>query len=258
MQLTQAQLAQFREQGYVNVGQVFSDAELAAVGAEYDRLVRSEFQTLGNYEEGRYPYRAMLTFRSETLRRCINHSELLPMVAQLLGPDVRFWWDQGINKSPGALSYIPWHQDNGYSQGQAPEYLTTWLALDDSTPDNGGLFVIPGSHAAGYREHEPWGTAQYIVPDVDDTDAVPVNARAGEHIFFSTYLLHQTVGNRTADRQRRAWVMQFGRADARNLVTGELYDDRAWVVRDGEIVAEPWSERRFDLRANSSTANDGR
>lgn len=35
----------------------------------------------------------------------------------LVGPNIRFWWDQGINKTPGATSYIPWHQDNGYSEG---------------------------------------------------------------------------------------------------------------------------------------------
>lgn len=115
--------------------------------------------------------------------------------------------------------------------------------------------MILGSHTGGYIAHEPWGVAQYIVRDVDESQAVPLNAKAGEHVLFSTYTLHQTVGNVTADRQRRAWVMQFGPADARHLVTGQLYDDRPWVVRDGEIVTEPYAERRFDL-SQSSTAND--
>ena len=41
--------------------------------------------------------------------------------------------------------------------------------------------------------------------------------------------------------------MQYARGDARSEVTGEVCDDRAWVVRGGEIVAEPWSERPFNM-----------
>jgi hypothetical protein len=67
-------------------------------------------------------------------------------------------------------------------------------------------------------------------------------ARAGRSL-----LVHQTVGNHTKDRRRRAWGVQYCRGEHRNEVTGEFCDNRAWVVRDGEIVDEPWSERRFDL-----------
>lgn len=246
MKLTQDQLRQFHDEGFVNAGRIFSDGEIDEIRTEYDRLVTFESQTLGNDEQGRFPYRAMLNFRSPILKRYINHPELLVVVSQILGGDIRFWWDQGINKAPGSGSPIPWHQDNGYSHGRSPEYLTTWLALDDSDPDNGGLFVIPGSQRGGYREHQPWNE-HWVVPDIDESEAIPLNARAGETLLFSTLLLHQTVGNKTCDRERRAWVMQYGRGHALDLVTGEPFDDRAWVMRNGRIVEEPYSERRFDL-----------
>ena len=85
------------------------------------------------------------------------------------------------------------------------------------------------------------------MPDVDDSQAIELKARAGEHLIFSTLLLHQTVGNTTTDRQRRAWVMQYGPADAKNFTTGEAYDDRPWVLRDGKPVPEPYAERRLSL-----------
>lgn len=249
--LSEQQLASFRDDGFLNVGPIFDPAETEAIADEYDRLVTLDAQVLGNETDGVFPYRAMLNFRSPPLRRIITDPRLLGIASQLLGDDVRFWWDQGINKLPGSKSYIAWHQDNGYTPGRVPEYLTCWLALDDSTLENGGLEVVPGSHHEGQREHEMQGV-HAVVPDglVDDGRAIPLDARAGDMLIFSSLLVHQTVGNETADRQRRAWVIQYCRGDQRNEVTGEVYDNRAWVVQGGQAVDEMYSERRFDMRSD--------
>jgi len=237
------------ETGYCNAGPVFSAAELATIAAEYDRLVTLEAQTLGNERDGVYPYRAMLNFRSPALRRFLTHPRLLEIAVSVLGPEVRFWWDQGINKLPGSGSPIPWHQDNGYTRGVMPAYLTCWLALDDSSLQNGGLEVLPGSHAWGSLRHAVQGAHAVLKESsLPHRDALPLDARAGDLLVFSSLLVHQTVGNRTSDRQRRAWVIQYCRGDQRNETTGEVYDNRAWVVCGGEPVAKPWSERRFSLR----------
>jgi len=255
VRLTEEQLADFGRDGFLNAGRVFSEGELVEIAGEYDRLVIAEAQTLGNDRDGRYPYRAMMQFRSPVLRSYINHPALLEIALQLIGPDLRCWWDQGINKSPGAGSHIDWHQDNGYQSGSVPEYLTCWLALDDSDLENGGLLVVPGSQANGLRAHELRGV-HWVVSDIDESGAdepgaVPLEAKAGELLIFSSLLVHKTVGNHSADRQRRAWVIQYARGDASNTETGELYDNRAWVARDGQRVEEPWSERRFDLAHNA-------
>lgn len=237
--------------GFVNLGRVFSDDELAQIAREYDQLVTLEAQTLGTPEEGVYPYRAMLGFRSETLSGFLRHPALLEIAVDVLGNDVRFWWDQGIDKRPGAGSFIAWHQDNGYTRGRIGEYLSCWLALDTSTLDNGGLEAIPGSHRLGDRPHEMRGPHAVIdTAGIETERAVPLDAAAGDLLVFSSLLVHQTVGNLTADRHRRAWVIQYCRGDQRNEITGERYDDRPWVVRGGEPVAEPWSERPFDLHAS--------
>ncbi len=251
MPLGDKELALLERDGFVNLGPVFDAGELETIGAEYDRLVRKDGQVLGNREDGVFPYRAMLNFRSPALKRFISHPALLDIAQRVLGPDVRLWWDQGINKGPGSGSYIAWHQDNGYQPGRTQEYLTCWLALDDSSTTNGGLLVIPGSHKAGQRDHE-WKGVHAVIPAalVDESVAIPLDARAGDLVVFSSLLVHQTVGNHTADRERRAWVIQYCRGGQHNDVTGEVYDNRAWVVRAGEPVGEPWSERPFDLRGD--------
>jgi len=249
MALTDSRLEAFRTDGFVNLGPVFDAEELAEIGAEYDRLVTFEAQTLGNEEDGVYPYRAMLNFRSPRLAACILEPALLEIAVQLLGDDVRFWWDQGINKAPGSGSAIAWHQDNGYQRGRTAAYLTFWLALDDSDLDNGGLQVIPGSAADGFRRHE-WRGVHAVIPEetIPVERAIPLDAKAGDVLLFSSLLVHQTAGNHTRDRQRRAWVVQYCPGDMRNEDTGEVYDNRAWVVRGGRHATTLESERPFDLR----------
>jgi hypothetical protein len=249
MPLLEDQLVEYRTLGFVNAGPLFDVDRLEAIGKEYDRLVTYEAQTLGNEKEGLFPYRAMLNFRSPLLAECILEPRLLEMAVQLLGEDLRFWWDQGINKGPGSGSAIAWHQDNGYQNGRTQEFVTFWLALDDSCEENGGLQVIPGSSRNGLREHV-WQGVHAVIPEdsIPLEQAVALDANAGDVLIFSSLLVHQTVGNRTIDRNRRAWVIQYCRADQRNIDTGEIYDNRPWAVRGGRFATSLESERPFDLR----------
>lgn len=248
MGLSAEQLKQFQSEGYVNLGPLFDPTQLVVIRREYDRLVTPDVQVLGNEVDGVFPYRAMLNFRSPELGEMILHPPVLEVASELLGPDVRFWWDQGINKLPGSGSPIDWHQDNGYQNGRTQPYLTFWLALDDSDLENGGLEILPGSPSEGYREHE-WRDVHAVIPEdsINIDQRVPLDARAGDVLLFSSLLVHRTVGNHTSDRQRRAWVVQYCRGDQRNETTGEIYDNRAWAVRNGAIVDRLWSERPFDL-----------
>ena len=239
---------QFEALGFVNLGPIFKKEQLETIGKEYDRLVTPRAQMLGNKEEGEFPYRAMLNFRSAPLAAFINHPAILEVAQRFLGDDIRFWWDQGINKTPGAQSPIDWHQDNGYTHGRTKAFLTFWLALDASDTENGGLIVIPGSQHHGLLPHHYENVHAVVDESRFDVDrAVALDACAGDMLVFSSYLIHRTVGNHTTDRHRRAWVMQYCQADQRNEETGEIYDNRPWVMRGGEIVPEPTSERPFRL-----------
>ena len=248
MPLSDEQLNHYRDQGFVNAGQLFKHDELTRMAVEFDRLVNFDEQVLGNKEDGVFPYRAMLNFRSPDLADFILHPAFVEVARQILGEDIRFWWDQGINKAPGSGSPIAWHQDNGYQDGRTQEFLTCWLALDASSIKNGGLEVIPGSAAKGPREHE-WQGVHAVIPEplLPEGVPTPLDAKAGDLLFFSSRLVHRTGGNSSRGDQRRAWVVQYCRADHVNEITGESYDNRPWVLRDGEYAKTLTSERPFDL-----------
>ena len=61
----------------------------------------------------------------------------------LIGPDVRLYWDQAVYKKPGTEEFR-WHQDNGYTFIEPQQYLTCWVALTDTDEKNGCPWVVPG------------------------------------------------------------------------------------------------------------------
>ena len=71
----------------------------------------------------------------------------------VIGPDVRLYWDQAVYKKPEYPKPFPWHQDNGYTYIEPQAYLTCWIALNDATVDNGCPWVIPGGHLRGTLAH---------------------------------------------------------------------------------------------------------
>jgi ectoine hydroxylase-related dioxygenase (phytanoyl-CoA dioxygenase family) len=99
-----------------------------------------------------------------------------------------------------------WHQDNGYTYVEPQEYLTCWIAINDATPENGCVSVIPRVHREGTLLHrstaigeECWG---------DWSAAVEVPVRAGSIVVFTSLTPHATKRN-TTDAVRKAYIVQY-------------------------------------------------
>ena len=101
----------------------------------------------GFWQHLRLPYLSDLVRRPEVSHR----------LASILGPDVLCWRTQFFEKRPGAQGTY-WHQDTTFREGSVVEKLTPtidkgsglvqvtcWLALTDSTIENGCMQFMPGS-----------------------------------------------------------------------------------------------------------------
>ena len=244
--LTPAQIRDFRELGYFNLGRVFDDRELEEMRAEYDRILA---QPLRIGERGKTPfdYSPLLHIQSHTLHRYATSPKLVRVAIDLLGPDLRLFWDQAVSKPPGATSDVPWHQDNGYTPVVPEEYVTCTVALDSATKENGCLWIQPGSHRAGVQPHQPTDVLFFRGYDGPET-GVPVEQQRGEVLVFSSLTMHRTGPNRSK-HPRRSWVIQFCLAETRHGETGVPFDDRLWVARDGGVLDTPYRERELDLAA---------
>lgn len=77
----------------------------------------------------------------------MTHSAFNHSIADFLGyGDARITQSQLIAKLAGIGGEIIPHQDGCVSFTDPPSATTFWYALEDTTPENGCLFVAPGSH----------------------------------------------------------------------------------------------------------------
>jgi ectoine hydroxylase-related dioxygenase (phytanoyl-CoA dioxygenase family) len=247
------QVRQFDELGYFVFQDAFDAATLARLDAELEHGDEQAKRFLAAAPEGRFGVTGLDTqtvaphavTRSEYARQFVADEVLAGLARDLIGPDVRLYWDQSVFKQPHGAEPVLWHQDNGYTYVEPQAYLTCWVAITDATPDNGCIAVMPGVHRDGTLEHrntpvgeECWG---------DWASAVEVPVRAGSIVVFTSLTPHATKRN-TTNQVRKAYIVQYA-PDGAVACYGDpaagppkktevLGDDerRYWIVRDGERV----------------------
>jgi len=249
------QVAQFDDEGFVVVPDVFDADTLAAVIADTDRFEAEVDAFLAQQAEGRISiaeagaitFSTHLVTRSPHLAAFARHPFFLGACADLIGPDANLYWDQAVYKKPEKPRRFPWHQDNGYAYVEPQQYLTCWVALTDATADNGCPQVARGLHRKGTLAHtyvDPLGWECLTDPD----DVAVAEVGAGGVVVFSSLTPHLT-GPNTTDGVRKAYILQYAPAGATVLrgdpkkgaepASREPADNPDWqfpVLRAGEPV----------------------
>lgn len=134
--------------------------------------------------------------------------------SQLLGGSVRFWHDQLFCKPAHHGGVVAWHQDYSYWTRTTPmNHLTCWIALEDSTRDNGCVHYVPGSHRWNLLPITGLAGDMNAIREVltpaqwsDFNRHVPIELKKGYATFHHPLLVHGSFENKTA-RQRRATVI---------------------------------------------------
>jgi ectoine hydroxylase-related dioxygenase (phytanoyl-CoA dioxygenase family) len=235
---TPEQSAAFREQGFFITGPLFDAATLDEIAAEFDRFRMEEDAALtegsrGITHRGKRYFLAGLHQRSEACRRMVTGRTLTELAVSLLGPEVRLYWNQAVIKAPRHGAAFAWHQDTGYVPIEPQEYLTIWLAVDETTVENGCIWVIPGSHHWGLQPHRRDPELGDMVGYDGPEKGIPVPLPRGHAAVFSSLLLHSS-GPNTSEGPRRGYVVQYAPTHAVNPRTGEPWGDCLPVARGGE------------------------
>ncbi len=232
--VSEAQARQYDEQGYFVFEDVF-DAEtiqtlieaIDPIEAELEQMIRDKYggkALIARADE--ITFTAHLVAQSEVARAFTRHRFFCDIVHDLIGPDVRLYWDQSVYKKPGTKAPFPWHQDNGYTFVEPQQYLTCWVALTDATEENGCPWVLPGKHHMGTYAHELSDLG--FVCAREPEGAVPAPARAGSVVVFSSLTPHATGAN-VSDSTRKSYIVQFAPDGAERIseVDGQLVREQA-------------------------------
>ena len=213
--LSDEQAHAFGEHGFFVLKQAFSATEVAAVIAAIDPLEQAyeryvSEQQGGNYRltsSGTITFTAHLVRFSPVLRDFAAHPVFRQVCHDLIGDDVRLYWDQSVYKKTGKVQEFPWHQDNGYTFVEPQQYLTFWIPLVDVDEENGCPWIAPGMHRLGTLTH--WQTDIGLKCLEHAPNAVPVAARAGDAIIFSSLAPHRTGPNLKSGSVRKAYILQY-------------------------------------------------
>jgi ectoine hydroxylase-related dioxygenase (phytanoyl-CoA dioxygenase family) len=237
-ELNDEQISYFNEQGYLAGIQVLDDRQLDQLHTELGRLMQKshpandlfyEFHSNESRDTSTALFHALGAWRIEPGFHDVLWSPAVTVAAaQLLGGPVRLWHDQLFCKPAQHGGVVAWHQDYSYWTRTSPmAHLTCWIALDDSTRENGCLYYVPGSHN--------WNLLPVtgLTGNMDDIMSVlspeqkaafhpvPIELKRGQCTFHHPLMVHGSYANRS-DRQRRATVVNMFRDGIQSATDDEL------------------------------------
>ena len=205
--LSPAEIEQYHENGYVIPDFRVRPEVLEAIKVRHAALLqqRPDFRD----------YCPALLEHDRDFLGYADNRDILDMVQQLIGPDIALWNMSFFAKPASDGKRTPWHQDGEYWPIRPLATCTAWLALDDSTPENGCLRVIRGSHKdRALKAHnkvyskDVTLTQELDAREFNEADAVDIVLKAGQISLHDVYLLHGSEAN-TSPNPRRGMTMRF-------------------------------------------------
>src|ERR1700733_5196535 len=194
-------IRQFDEQGFYAPIRALTNDEAADLR---DRLEAFEAANNGLTGGLRNKPHLLLTW----LDGLVRHPGVLDAVEQVIGPNILVWGSSFFIKEPRNPSFVSWHQDSTYWGLEPADIVTAWVALSESTHENGAMRVIPGSHKLDQAPHRDTFSAnnllsrgQEIMVEVEKSKAVELPLQPGEMSLHHVRLIHGSEPNPSAKRR---------------------------------------------------------
>ncbi|MGA3171535.1 MAG: phytanoyl-CoA dioxygenase family protein [Chthoniobacteraceae bacterium] len=261
--LTEAQLAEFRERGFLAIEHLACEADVIYVRGVIEHL----FNIKAGHNEGAYfnfagadddpnaphlPQILRPCNYADGLRKTALYRQAYAIARQILGPEARFTFDHALNKPALIGPATPWHQDESFRHPIFDyEEISIWVPLQPVGDANGCMEFIPGSHRGEVLAHRSPNNdrrahALECCGDFDLSQAISCPLPAGGCTIHTARTLHGTGLNRSP-APRLAYVLSFGTpprpaAQPRTFPwldekdTAQLRRQRGWMRRTGIFV----------------------
>ena len=243
----------FENDGYVLMENAITADQLAALNDQLRRWIdesRQHDSNFGEIMDGRPRFDVEpRTHSPETpaLRRISSPIEVsdsylavtrdnaaLDLTAEIFGPNIKLVATKVNLKLPGSGTAVKYHQDFPFEPHSNDNVMTVLIFLDDVTPDNGPLEVVPGSHRG--KIHTLWHDGVFtgaVDPEMEEglRDAsVSCTGKAGSACLMHSRLLHASLPNMT-NAPRSLFIVTYVAEDAVPLSPNPIPH-----VYDGDIM----------------------
>lgn len=235
--LDAAQLQSYADDGFLTLGGLFTDNEIAVWCAELDALrrdpkLRAREETI--IEPGSDEVRSIFAVHTlgGLLARLCRDARIVAVARQILGADVYFHQTRVNYKSGFKGKSFYWHSDfeTWHVEDGMPAMcaLSCSIALTPNTAHNGPLMLIPGSHkqflaCVGETPQEHYKQSlraqEYGIPDHENLakmakagGIVAPTGPAGSITFFDCNVMHGSNSNITPQPRSNVFIV-FNRCD---------------------------------------------
>ena len=243
--VTPEEIAFYQEHGWVMLRELVSRETAAELLEGAKAILPAAEQWSGNRalqplsRAGHEPFRSFAFSRelAKVAHELINRKRLTSIEVP-----TQFHADSVWCKEPGA-SGTGFHQDNSIRPGDRPGVFNMWMALDEVTPDMGGLRFLDGMHREG-----PLGTVRMPAPEGLNAEELKAYNNRGMLNYYDkltelyewTEPFHYQPGDATvhhgdmihggsenvSNRQRWAYIVEYMPADTEFFFDE---DQRLWA-----------------------------
>lgn len=242
--LSHEQVQQYERDGILFPAPALSLAEVSKFRAAFERLEAH----LGGRPQHRQLIQPHLCYR--WAYDLATHTAILNVIEEIIGPNILVHSTSLFPKYPHEADYILWHQDAYYWGLSAPRLVSAWVALTDSTVDNGCMRVMPGTHKqkvlphAKSSRHKKTRLSLEVAVEVDESRAQDILLKAGDMSLHHPYIIHGSNPNQT-DEMRIGFAIRFVATEIKQslahhaVVLARGRDD----YRHYELLQEPPTDR---------------
>jgi phytanoyl-CoA hydroxylase len=184
--------------------------------------------------------------------RLISDDRLLDIAEKFIGPDIALFASVYVCKPPREGKPVLWHQDGSYWPIEPMKVVSLWLAVDDATPENSCMQVIPGTHRTKLEGLVPRTDVENVLGSsidealVDETKAVNLILRSGDVSVHHPNIIHGSKAN-LSDRRRCGLTIRYIPTSSKIVLKGNAFEP---LTVDGK-----WPSA-FHLRGDDPGVNE--
>jgi ectoine hydroxylase-related dioxygenase (phytanoyl-CoA dioxygenase family) len=227
-------MARYRSEGYGVFRNVIDAALISELRAHVEWLQRHSLANFANSELCQLHRMNDDPF----WLRVVSDDRLLDVAERFVGPNIALFNSSYFCKTPNNGSPVLWHQDRSYWPIES-EVVTVWLAVDDSTQENGCLRVIPGTqHEILGKLIETTETPNILGSGidaglVDESKAVDIVLRAGDVSVHHPHIIHGSKANFSSKRRCGLAIRYIPTSTRIAVAAGERFPG-AFLLRGGD------------------------